>query len=470
MSGLEGLLAGRTLVGRYRVEEVIGRGGFAAVYRAVDERLGRTVAVKVITIGSSDSETRDEIRRRFDREARAAASLHHPNVVTVYDFGTDAELGLDFLVMELLRGEDLRARLARPDPLPVKVAVRVLRDAAWGLGAGHAGGLIHRDVKPGNIFLAAQERAQRFRVCVLDFGIAQIKRGDDTTTRFTRGPAPLSPAYASPEQLRAERHLTPASDVFGLGVIGFQMLAGERPFGPTEVDRMARGEPVPVPRLRDRAPEVPEEVEAVILRALSFAPEDRFPDAREMADALDRAYSAMPDAPAPVPFRCWMRRRWWSPPHPRRRLPRGWRHRRPSVPSPPPLPGRAAGRAPRWWREPWRPGGRSAGKESRGLGWRGVPPPPPPPHPITGGSDTASWHALRRRALRGRARRERRRRGHRLSGRRHRLRRRTPPSRPLPAPRPRSRSRPRAPWSGRPCGPRRHPRGCLPPLPATRPA
>ncbi|HEX7240076.1 MAG TPA: serine/threonine-protein kinase, partial [Longimicrobiaceae bacterium] len=404
MSGLEGLLAGRTLVGRYRVEEVIGRGGFAAVYRAVDERLGRTVAVKVITIGSSDSEARDEIRRRFDREARAAASLHHPNVVTVYDFGTDAELGLDFLVMELLRGEDLRARLARPDPLPARVAVRVLRDAAWGLGAGHAGGLIHRDVKPGNVFLAAQERAQRFRVCVLDFGIAQIKRGDDTTTRFTRGPAPLSPAYASPEQLRAERHLTPASDVFGLGVIGYQMLAGERPFGPTEVDRMARGEPVPVPRLRDRAPEVPEEVEAVILRALSFAAEDRFPDAREMADALDRAYSVMRDAPVPVPVP------EAAPvviaPAPPPEAPPAPPS---SEPAPPPRVGAASYARPRarrrfraaplamllllvagalaaWWAL-----GRDTDPEPRVA--RAPAAPAAPAGPITGGTDTASWHA-----------------------------------------------------------------------------
>lgn len=103
-AGFESLLAGHRLAGRYHVEEVIGRGGFAAVYRATDERLGRTVAVKVITHSAGAPELRDEIQKRFQREARAIASLHHPNVVTVYDFGTDEALGLDFLVMELLEG------------------------------------------------------------------------------------------------------------------------------------------------------------------------------------------------------------------------------------------------------------------------------------------------------------------------------------------------------------------------------
>ncbi|MBV9773281.1 MAG: protein kinase [Gemmatimonadetes bacterium] len=303
MYGLEGLLAGRTLVDRYRIDEVIGRGGFAAVYRAMDQRLGRTVAVKVITVSAPDAEKREEIRRRFDREARIAASLHHPNVVTVYDFGTDPELGLDFLVMELLQGEDLARRLRRPDPLPLPAAVRVLRDAAWGIAAGHQGGLIHRDVKPGNIFLAENDRPDRFRVCVLDFGIAQIQTLEHSLTRLTRGPTPLSPAYASPEQLREERDLTPASDVYGLGVIGYQMLAGERPFSSNEVYAIARGEGLPVPPLRNRNPEVSPGLEAVLARALAFAPEDRFPDAYVMAEALDEAYAGMKSTSVPPPPR-----------------------------------------------------------------------------------------------------------------------------------------------------------------------
>ncbi len=243
MSGLEGLLAGRTLGSRYRVEEVIGRGGFAAVYRARDERLGRTAAVKVITVAAQDAATRDQIRKRFAREARVAASLDHPNVVTVYDVGTDPDLQLDFLVMELLEGEDLAHRLGRPDPLPLQAAVRILRDAARGIAAGHRGGLIHRDVKPANIFLAEHDREHRFRVCVLDFGIAQIRDAEHSLTRLTRGATPLSPRYASPEQLQESQKLTPAADVYSLGVIGCELLTWERVFSPEQIRSMTRGEP-----------------------------------------------------------------------------------------------------------------------------------------------------------------------------------------------------------------------------------
>src|SRR3712207_2916009 len=169
MPGFESLLKGHTLGERYRIEEVIGRGGFAAVYRALDERLGRPVALKVVTLSASAPEVHEGIRRRFQREARAIARIRHPNVVTLYDFGTDPVLGLDYLVMELLYGESLARRLARPEPLGSDRALRILIDAAWGVSEGHHAGVIHRDMKPGNIFLAKQ-RTTGIRVCVVDFG------------------------------------------------------------------------------------------------------------------------------------------------------------------------------------------------------------------------------------------------------------------------------------------------------------
>src|SRR5688500_16971430 len=116
MYGIAGLLTGRTLCGRYRIDAVIGRGGMGAVYRATDERLGRAVAVKVIGITAADSEEHGRLQARFLREARAAAALHHPNVVSVYDFGTDPDVGLDFLVMELLQGEERAGLLATTAP------------------------------------------------------------------------------------------------------------------------------------------------------------------------------------------------------------------------------------------------------------------------------------------------------------------------------------------------------------------
>jgi eukaryotic-like serine/threonine-protein kinase len=286
--GLEGLLTGHTLVKRYRIEEVVGRGGFAVVYRATDTRLGRPVAVKVITLTAEDPDEREELRARLHREARAAASLpHHPNLVTVHDVGTDPELGLDFLVLELLEGENLAQALARGAP-PLERALRILRDAADGLAVGHRAGLVHRDVKPGNIFLAAPHDGdpEAFRVCLLDYGIAQAIEDDQTVTRGM-GNNPLSPAYASPEQLAGSRDLSPATDVFSLGVVGYQLLTGERPFT-MEPGQAPTGWEVRKP-ITDLNAEVPLAVEAVVLRAMSQHPRDRFPDADAFGDALDVA-------------------------------------------------------------------------------------------------------------------------------------------------------------------------------------
>lgn len=302
MAGLESLLKGRELAGRYRIEEVIGRGGMGAVYRATDARLGRDVAVKVITASAgNDPEVRERLRARFRHEAASAARLpHHPNVVPVYDYGTDDELGLDYIVMELLRGEDLASRLQRAGPPPMADALRVLAAAARGVAVGHRGGLIHRDVKPGNVFLVRQGDDE-MQVRVLDFGIAKAmtELEDDTASAGLThdGRAPLSPAYASPEQLRAERRLTPASDVFSLGALGFQLLTGTRPFTDGDRARMAAGMEVPVPSLRARNPQVPEEVETVIRRALHPDAAERFEHAGMLADALAAPLRRLADTP-----------------------------------------------------------------------------------------------------------------------------------------------------------------------------
>jgi tRNA A-37 threonylcarbamoyl transferase component Bud32 len=301
MAGLESLLKGRELAGRYRIEEVIGRGGMGAVYRATDARLGRDVAVKVITASAgNDPEVRERLRARFRHEAASAARLpHHPNVVPVYDYGTDDELGLDYIVMELLRGEDLATRLQRSGPPPMAEALRILQHAARGVAVGHRAGLIHRDVKPGNVFLIQHNPEDEMQVRVLDFGIAKAMTEEDTASAGLThdGRAPLSPAYASPEQLLGEARLTPASDVFSLGALGFQLLSGTRPFTEGDRNRMSAGMEVPVPSLRARNPQVPEEVEAVIRRALSADPGQRFENAGTLADALSSPLRRLADTP-----------------------------------------------------------------------------------------------------------------------------------------------------------------------------
>jgi serine/threonine protein kinase len=309
MSGLEALLTGRLLAERYRIEAVIGRGGMGAVYRASDERLGRKVAVKVITVSGPDEPgARERLRQRFLREARAAAALpHHPNVVPVYDFGTDPGLGLDFLVMELLQGEDLSALLARAGPPPLEMGLRILHEAARGLAVGHRFGLVHRDVKPGNIFLVRDDHGEP-QIRVLDFGIAKLV-DDDTLSQLTQdGRLPLSPSYASPEQLRGLSQITPASDVFSLGAVAFQLLSGQRPFDDTDRNRLSLGMPVPVPSLRQHEPSISPAVDEVIRKALRFDPTDRFPDAAAFAAVLEQARRESGEAapsqrePFPVAF------------------------------------------------------------------------------------------------------------------------------------------------------------------------
>jgi serine/threonine protein kinase len=300
MYGIAGLLTGRTLCGRYRIEAVIGRGGMGAVYRASDERLGRAVAVKVIGIVAHDADDHARLQGRFLREAKAAAALHHPNVVSVYDFGTDADVGLDFLVMELLQGEDLAVRLARTGPPPMHVSLAILRQAARGLAAGHRVGLVHRDVKPGNLFLETSDHPDEPHVRVLDFGIAQVAGEEGTMTHLTEyGRSPFSPAYASPEQMRGEDRLTPASDVFSLAAVGYNLLTGTRPFTSTDAPQMAREVDDAVRRLAERAPALPPHVHDTLVRALSLAPSARFADATQLADALNGAAVAASSAPMP---------------------------------------------------------------------------------------------------------------------------------------------------------------------------
>jgi tRNA A-37 threonylcarbamoyl transferase component Bud32 len=291
MYGIEGLLAGRTLIDRYLVRDVIGRGGMGAVYRAHDQRLGREVAVKVVTLTAPDQSAHDRLMARFHREARAAARLHHPNVVAVYDFGRDADLGLDFLVMELLRGEDLAARISRAGPPSVALAVEVLRQAASGLAAGHRAGLIHRDVKPGNLFIEPRDDGGDPRVKVLDFGIAEIAAADDATvTHLTvTGRSPYSPAFAAPEQLRGESRLTAAVDVFSLGAVGYYLITGHRAFTATDPREMVVEVSRSAAALREREPAVPPALHDVIRRALAPHPDDRYPDASALASALEAA-------------------------------------------------------------------------------------------------------------------------------------------------------------------------------------
>jgi serine/threonine protein kinase len=301
MYGIAGLLTGRTLAGRYRIDAVIGRGGMGAVYLATDERLGREVAVKVIGVGGGEPAEHARLRARFHREARAVASLRHPNVVAVYDFGTDPEVDLDFLVMECLRGEDLAARLTRGGAPPLGVAISILRQAARGVAAGHRVGLVHRDIKPGNLFLETGDEPDEPHVRVLDFGIAKLEADDGAMTALTEfGRAPFSPAYASPEQMRGDAEVGPESDVFSLAAVGYHLVTGVRPFTSSDHERAAQEVTAAVRALPQRAPQLPGDLYAALVRALALSPRERYRDAAAFAEALGVPLTIARPAPPPA--------------------------------------------------------------------------------------------------------------------------------------------------------------------------
>jgi serine/threonine-protein kinase len=208
----------RVLAGRYRLIAPQGEGGMATVWRAMDEQIGREVAVKILR---PQFVADPGFAARFRNEARAAGTLSHPNVVQVYDFGTDAEAGDQYIVMQLVDGEDLASVLRERGPLPVDEAVEVGASVADALGAAHQSGLVHRDVKPGNILLTPGGRT-----LVTDFGISRaVAEASMTVTGTTIG----SVHYFSPEQAAGEE-VGPASDIYALGIVVYEMLSGRRPF------------------------------------------------------------------------------------------------------------------------------------------------------------------------------------------------------------------------------------------------
>lgn len=260
----------------YDIEAEIGRGGSAVVYRAMDVRLRRRVALKVLP---PELAYREEVRSRFHREAQTAAQLSHPNIVPIYL--VDERDGLAYFVMQLVAGESLAGRLRREPRPPIAVVRRVLREVADALSYAHAHGVIHRDIKPDNILLDAESG----RAMVTDFGIA---RAIEESSRLTlTGIAVGTPAYMSPEQALGEREVDARSDLYALGVVAYQMLAGEPPFRATNTPAMLMKHisdtPAPLDSLR---PDAPPALLAAVERALAKKPEDRWPDLRQFRDAM----------------------------------------------------------------------------------------------------------------------------------------------------------------------------------------
>jgi serine/threonine protein kinase len=268
-------LLGRTLDEKYRLDERLGTGGMGTVYRATHLLIDRPVAIKVLNSRYVEDEA---AQVRFRREARAAGRLQHANAVTVTDFGTTSD-GLVYIVMELLEGYTLRDVLAREAPLDVARAVSIMLQISSAVGAAHAAGIIHRDLKPANIFIVQRKDAPPF-VKVLDFGIAKLAAealddDDDPQTLTQVGAMIGTPRYMSPEQCDGAP-LTPAADVYSLGIILYEMLTGTTPFNGTSPLAIALKHSSQIPRSpREFVATIPNVLEAVVLRALEKRPEDR---------------------------------------------------------------------------------------------------------------------------------------------------------------------------------------------------
>ncbi|MFN8582310.1 MAG: serine/threonine-protein kinase [Gemmatimonadaceae bacterium] len=277
----------RVLSAQYELDREIGRGGMGIVYKARDRRLKRPVAVKLLP---PELSFRSEIRTRFLREAETAAQLSHPNIVPIYS--VDEREGLVYFVMAYVDGENLAVRLHREGALPPEEARRILLEVGRALAYAHERGVVHRDIKPDNILRSSADGS----VMVTDFGIARaVTEGADSRLTAT-GMAIGTPAYMSPEQSMGEREIDGRSDLYSLGIVGYQMLSGELPFTapstPALLVKHISERPAPV---TDRCPAAPPDLARAVMLMLEKDPANRFPSASSMVTALETGN--VPDVP-----------------------------------------------------------------------------------------------------------------------------------------------------------------------------
>jgi len=274
-------------LGRYKLKRRIGEGGMGEVWLAHHGAIKRDVAVKVLRAGTTDGAA----RARFEREVRATTELSHPNTIRIFDYGVSDD-GVCYYVMELLEGESVVELAAREKALPPARAIHLVRQAARALAEAHAKGIVHRDVKPENLFVVSGGGEPDF-VKVLDFGIAHVAMGEGDAKLTRPGAVVGTPAWLAPETI-AGRASDARADVYALGAVLYLLLAGRAPFEASD------GMPIlaahlherPAPPSRWRGEALPGDVEAIVLRCLEKDPAARYATARELADALDACEAA----------------------------------------------------------------------------------------------------------------------------------------------------------------------------------
>jgi eukaryotic-like serine/threonine-protein kinase len=278
----------RVLANRYEIDAVLGQGGMAKVFKGTDRVLGRTVAVKVLSPQFAGDH---QFVSRFRREAQAAAALNHPNIVSVFDTGDQGDV--HFIVMEYVEGRTLRDAIRQEGPILPERAVEITEEVARALAAAHEAGLVHRDVKPGNIMLTSDGSDAK----VMDFGIARTTTGDTLTqTAAVLGTA----SYLSPEQAQGQP-VDARTDIYSLGCVLYEMLTGRPPFtGDSPVSiayKHVRENPVPPSRLND---DVTQSLEAVVMKMLAKNPTNRYQTAAELLEDLERVRQGLPPLATPV--------------------------------------------------------------------------------------------------------------------------------------------------------------------------
>ena len=284
-------------LGRYRIQGVLGKGAMGLVYDGLDPKLNRRVAIKTILTSTLDEATAKHYEMRFMREVRAVARLNHPNIVQVYDYGTEG--GLAYIVMEYIDGKELKDAFDAGERFPLPQVLRLMAELLDALDLAHEAGVIHRDVKPANVMIDAAGRVK-----LTDFGVARITDADADTGEATRAGAVIgTPAYMSPEQIQGQP-IDRRSDVFSAGVLFYQLVTGKKPFegsGWALAKKIVQDDPARPSALVQVGPEI----DRVVARALAKDAKDRYQTAHAFARALRRVAEGKPpedpDETVPLP-------------------------------------------------------------------------------------------------------------------------------------------------------------------------
>jgi len=278
--------AGQQVTPTLKLTRLLGKGGMGSVWLADHLTLGTQVAIKFMSIANLEDQT---LLQRFQTEAKAAAQIKHPHVAQVFDHGVTAE-GVPYIVMEYLEGEDLKHAVRRTGPLPVAEVARIVTQSAKALGRAHSLGIVHRDIKPDNIFLCNIDG--EIFIKLLDFGVAKIDQGSTMNGATTTGSMMGTPLYMSPEQLLSARTVNNRSDLWSLAVVAYFALTGRVPFGGETIGSLSVSVHLGVfPAPSTLRADLPPAVDAWFLRALKRDPNERFESAKELADAFEIATS-----------------------------------------------------------------------------------------------------------------------------------------------------------------------------------